>query len=279
MSQDGGGRRTAGARVIALMNQKGGVGKTTTTVSVGAAMALRGQRVLLIDLDPQSHLSLSLGIEPDRIEKTVYDLMTDEDCSALEVVQTVEGYTKLAVMPSETNLAGLDAELSELSAEGRSQTLLRDKCRDLFTHFDVVLIDCPPALGLLTVNGLAASSEVVIPMQAHFLAMQGMSELLQTVQSMRQHLNDQLRVAGVVICMYEGNTLLASDVINEVREFFEQYRGSDAPWADAIVFQPPIRRNIRLAEAPGHGRSVHTYAPDSNGAADYQALADAILTY
>ncbi len=264
-------------RVLALMNQKGGVGKTTTAVNVGAALANLGLNVLCIDLDPQAHLTLSLGVEPDDVEKSNYDLMTDPDTTAMEVVRyTARDDKRLAVLPAETNLAGVESELTELVATGLAQTILRNKCQDLIKEFDYVLIDCPPSLGLLTINALTLAQQIVVPMQAHFLALQGMTKLFETIGMVRQGINPQLTVAGVVLCMHEGNTLLANEVISELKGFFEAARGTDQPWANGRVFQPPVRRNIKLAEAPSFGQSVHAYAPDSNGAKDYLALARSI---
>lgn len=269
--------KPAQPRTLALMNQKGGVGKTTTAVNVGAALANLGLRVLCIDLDPQAHLTLSLGIDPDDIEKSNYDLFTDPDTTAMETVRyTARDDKRLAVLPAETNLAGVESELSELIATGLAQTILRSKCKDLVKEFDYVLIDCPPSLGLLTINALTMADEIVVPMQAHFLALQGMTKLFETIGMVRQGINPQLTVAGVVLCMHEGNTLLANEVINELEGFFDAARGTDQPWANGRVFTPPVRRNIKLAEAPSFGQSVHAYAPDSNGAKDYLSLARSI---
>lgn len=264
-------------RVLALMNQKGGVGKTTSAVNIGAALANLGLNVLCIDLDPQAHLTLSLGIEPDEIEKSNYDLLTDKDTTAMETVRyTARDDKRLAVLPAETNLAGVESELSDMIATGLAQTILRNKCKDLVKEFDYVLIDCPPSLGLLTINALTMANEIVVPMQAHFLALQGMTKLFETIGMVRQGINPNLTVAGVVLCMHEGNTLLANEVITELNGFFESARGTDQPWANGQVFQPPVRRNIKLAEAPSFGQSVHAYAPDSNGAQDYLAVARSI---
>ena len=265
-------------RRIALINQKGGVGKTTTTVNLGAALAASGLRVLMIDLDPQAHLTLSLGIDPEELELSIYDLLTESDVSAAEVVQIVDGCDRLGVLPADTNLAGIESELGEQIKTGLAQTLLRNKCAELINQFDYVLIDCPPSLGLLTINGLTCAAEIVVPMQAHFLALQGMGKLFETINMIRQGINPSLTVSGVVLCMHEANTILASDVVADVEGFFEGARGSALPWADAVVYQPPIRRNIKLAEAPSFGQSVLTYANDSNGAKDYARLAKSVAT-
>ncbi|MBX2850804.1 MAG: AAA family ATPase [Phycisphaeraceae bacterium] len=265
-------------RRIALINQKGGVGKTTTTVNLGAALAASGLRVLMIDLDPQAHLTLSLGIDPEELDLSIYDLLTDNDVSAAEVVQIVDGCDRLGVLPADTNLAGIESELGEQIKTGLAQTLLRNKTDELIKQFDYVLIDCPPSLGLLTINGLTCAAEIVVPMQAHFLALQGMGKLFETINMIRQGINPSLTVSGVVLCMHEANTILASDVVTDVEGFFEQAKGTTLPWANAVVYSPPIRRNIKLAEAPSFGQSVLTYANDSNGAKDYARLAKSVAT-
>lgn len=263
-------------RRIALMNQKGGVGKTTTAVSVGAALARAGHRVLMVDLDPQAHLTLSLGFDPGSLDKSLYDLLTDDATTASEVVLIADQQPNLGLLPAETNLAGVERELADLMATGTAQTVLREKTSDLVAQFDYVLLDCPPALNLLTVNALTLAREVIVPMQAHYLAMQGLTKLLETIAMVRRGINRELKVSGVVLCMFEGNTLLAGEIVDELTGFFESARGSDQPWADAVVYHPPIRRNIKLAEAPSYGQSIHQYAPDSHGSADYQRLARAI---
>ena len=265
-------------RRIALINQKGGVGKTTTTVNLGAALAASGLRVLMIDLDPQAHLTLSLGIDPEELDLSIYDLLTDDGVSTAQVVQIVDGCERLGVLPADTNLAGIESELGEQIKTGLAQTLLRNKCAELINQFDYVLIDCPPSLGLLTINGLTCAAEIVVPMQAHFLALQGMGKLFETINMIRQGINPSLIVSGVVLCMHEANTILASDVVADVEGFFEEAKGTALPWANAVVYQPPIRRNIKLAEAPSFGQSVLTYANDSNGAKDYAKLAKSVAT-
>lgn len=277
-SPTGRGRVT---RCIALVNQKGGVGKTTTTVNLGAALSQMGRRVLLIDLDPQSHLTLHLGIEPDALGKSVYDLLTDTDTSALEVAQQV--CENLVVLPAEVNLAGVEPELASMAATGKAQQVLVDKCAALLTDaqgeqvFDYVLIDCPPSLGLLTLNALALAREVIVPLQAHFLALQGLSKLLETVTLVKQAVNPELVVAGVILCMHEAQTILAGEVVTDLNEFLDAARGQDVPWREAQVYQPAIRRNIKLAESPSFGKTIFDYAPLCPGASDYRALAQAVI--
>ncbi len=264
-------------RYLAFMNQKGGVGKTTTTANLGAALALSGRKVLMIDLDPQAHLSLHLGVDPDTLNASVYDLLADENTSALEVVQQVR--KRLSVIPAEVNLAGIENELAPQMVTGKAQRMLKNKCQPLLEaeHFDFVLIDCPPSLGLLTINALTLANEVVVPMQPHFLALQGLSKLLETVQLVRQSFNPQLTVAGVVLCMHESQTILAGEVINDLTTFLEAARGTDVPWANAELLQPPVRRNIKLAESPSFGKTIFDYAPDCHGAADYRKLAASLV--
>ena len=272
-------------RVIAMINQKGGVGKTTTTVNIGAALAEMGMRVLLVDLDPQGHLTVHVGLDSTNLDRTIYDLLTDDDTTATEVIHQVG--ENLAVLPSEMNLAGIEAELAPKMITGRAQRILKEKCQSLIgaqgpesspgdRMFDYVLIDCPPSLGLLTISALVLAREVVVPMQAHFLALQGLSKLLETVAIIRQSFNPDLIVSGVVLCMFEGHTLLAGEVLADLTAFLDANRQLDVPWRDAQILKPPIRRNIKLAESPSFGKTVFRYEPHCAGAEDYRALAKAL---
>ncbi len=258
-------------RVIALMNQKGGVGKTTTSANLGAALAEAGQRVCMIDMDPQAHLSINYGIEPESVEKSLYTMLVEEG-SFLEAMQRLD--KRIALVPSSIDLVAAEVEL--VNVPGR-ETLLRNRIAAADHDFDYILLDCPPSLGLLTVNALAAATDVIIPMQAHFLALQGVGKLLETVQLVSQQINPQLRVAGIVLTMFDAQTRLSTEVVRDLQQFIEQTAGTNLPWSDAVLFKTRIRRNIKLAESPSFGQTIFQYEPSSNGAQDYRALAREVI--
>lgn len=260
-------------RSLAIINQKGGVGKTTTAVNLAAALARSGQRVGLIDLDPQAHASLHLGVDPKRPLATTYDLLTAEAPLA-ETWQ--DAGENLRVAPAHIDLAAAEVELAGVA--GREQ-ILREKLAVAGPSFDYVLLDCPPSLGVLTLNALTAVDDVFLPLQPHFLALHGLSKLMQTVGLVADRLNDRLRMAGVVLCMYESGTRLAAEVSSDVEAYFEQLRGQGPIWSGVRLFQTRVRRNIRLAEAPSFGQSIFGYAADSRGAEDYRALAGEVMAY
>jgi chromosome partitioning protein len=274
MPEHGSPARSSSAppRIIALINQKGGVGKTTTTVNLAAALAAAGRSTLVVDLDPQAHATLSLGIDPAAASRSVYDLLLDWDDDPAAALLAPR--PNLSLIPSETDLAAAEAELT--SAPDRHRRLAR-ALAPLHRRFEFILIDCPPSLGMLTLNGLAAAREVLIPMQAHFLALQGVSKLLETVKLVRAKVNPDLAVAGIVLCMHDAQASHTQEVVSDLVGFFDQARDQDVPWRHARVFRPPIRRNIKLAECPSFGQTIFDYAPTAPGAADYRALAEAIL--
>jgi chromosome partitioning protein len=258
-------------RKVAIINQKGGVGKTTTAVNLSAALAATGQRVCLLDLDPQAHATLHLGIEPGRDDGSVYDVLAGDASLAAVRRQVAE---HLWVVGSHLDLAAAEVELA--GVVGR-ELILRDKLEADSEEFDYLFIDCPPSLGILTLNALAAVDEVFIPLQPHFLALHGLSKLLQTIDLVARRLNSRLRLSGVVLCMFESGTRLATEVSHDVDAFFDQCRGGQTPWSAAQPFQTRVRRNVRLAEAPSFGQSIFQYAPSSHGAEDYRRLALEVL--
>ena len=254
-------------RTIAIMNQKGGVGKTTTVVNLGAALAETGLRVGLIDLDPQAHATLHLGIDPHPKQSSIYDVLVG-NVPLSQIHQQVS--ENLWVVPSRVDLAAAEVKLAGMTG---CETILRDKLEEDSQPLDYLLIDCPPSLGILTLNALAAAGEVFIPLQPHFLALHGLSRLLETIGRVAARLNPALKLSGVVLCLYDANTRLAAEVAEDVAEFIQGARCGQTPWADAQLFQTRIRRNVRLAEAPSFGQSILQYAPSSHGAEDYTRLA------
>jgi chromosome partitioning protein len=260
-------------RSIAIINQKGGVGKTTTTTNLAAGLAAAGQRVLAIDLDPQAHLTINFGVEPRSDGGSIYEVMTDDAASLSDSMIKVR--KNLWLVPSHIDLAAAETEL--VSVVGR-EVILRDALSPVESEFDYMLIDCAPSLGVLTINALSAVNEVFIPLQPHFLALQGLGKLLDdTVRLVAKRVNANLRVTGVVLTMYEGGTRLAGEVVEDVKTFFEQSRQLDCPWSSARVFDAIIRRNVKLAEAPSHGLTIFDYEPRCNGALDYGRLAREVI--
>jgi chromosome partitioning protein len=258
-------------RSIAVMNQKGGVGKTTTAVNLSAALAAAGQRVCVIDLDPQAHASLHLGITVRDGQPSVYEVLTG-DLQFADVRREVG--ENLWLLPAHLDLAAAEVELA---GEVGREVILRDKLAKDDTTFDYLIIDCPPSLGVLTLNALTMVGEVFLPLQPHFLALHGLSKLLRTVEIVSQRLNPSLRLTGVLLCMYDASTRLAGEVSDDVNAFFERERKPGCIWSDARAFTTRIRRNIRLAEAPSFGQSILQYAPSSNGAEDYRQFAEEVL--
>lgn len=249
------------ARIYSLVNQKGGVGKTTSAINLGAYLGYFGQRVLLVDLDPQANATSSLGVDKRTIKSGTYEVLIGSAALGPQILHNPR--FKMSLLPSSPALAGAEVELIEMN--GR-ENRLRKSLEPVMNRYDYILIDCPPSLSLLTVNGLvAALSGVLIPVQCEYLALEGLGALTQTLTRIQSSYPD-LAVRGVILTMFDGRTRLAVDVVNEVKRFFPEK-----------VFQSIIPRSIRLAEAPSYGQPISIYAPDSVAAHSYQSLAHEIL--
>ncbi len=258
-------------RTIAIINQKGGVGKTTTAVNLSAALAESGKRVWLIDLDPQAHASLHLGVAIVDEVPTMYDVLTGQ--AELANVCQVAG-RNLWLSPSHIDLAAAEMELA---GEVGREIILRDAIGDMAGEFDFVILDCPPSLGVLTLNALTTADEVFLPLQPHFLALHGLSKLLKTIELVARRLNPTLVLSSILYCLYDSGTRLAAEVISDVEQFLVDERNTNSVWGNAQSFDTRIRRNIRLAEAPSYGQTIFQYAADSNGAQDYRSLAMEVM--
>jgi chromosome partitioning protein len=249
------------SRIIALVNQKGGVGKSTTAVNLGAALGVEGRRVLVVDCDPQGNTTTGFGIEKHRLQRDIYDVLMQE-AGIDDVAQPTE-IASLTLVPATINLAGAEIELvSALSRETR----LRKALAPVAQRYDFVLIDCPPSLGLLTINALTAAEELIIPVQAEYYALEGLSQLTAVVRRVREALNPTLHMSGVLVTMFDGRTRLALEVLDELEKFFPEQ-----------MFKTQIPRNIRLSEAPSYGKPVILFDVKSRGAQAYLSLAKELL--
>ena len=253
-------------RLITVANQKGGVGKTTSTVNLAAAAAMQGAQVLVIDLDPQGNASTALGVDHREGVPSIYEVLSG-DLALAEVLQQCPDIPGLLVAPATIDLAGAEIELvSQVAREYRLARAIQRYLDESDIDFDLVFLDCPPSLGLLTLNGLVAAREVLLPIQCEYYALEGLSQLLRTIDMVRTHLNPELRVGAILLTMYDGRTRLASQVADEVRTHF-----------GAQVLQTVIPRSVRVSEAPSYGQTVITYDPQSPGSLAYREAAVQLL--
>lgn len=249
------------AKIIALVNQKGGVGKTTTALNLGAYLAGAKKYVLVIDSDSQGNASSGLGISPENAKTGLYEILTGQVAATNAIIESQ--IENLKVIPSTPSLAAANVEL--VNVENR-ENLLRDSLLEIRNHFDYILIDCPPSLGILTINGLVAADDVIIPVQSEYYALEGLGQLLETIQLVQHNLNKSLRIMGAVVTMHDRRTKLSAQVLKEMNRHFPNR-----------VFDSVIPRNIKLSEAPSHGQTIRQYQPWSRGAKAYRRLAEEVL--
>ena len=259
-------------KTIAVLNQKGGVGKTTTVANTAAALAAAGLKVVVLDLDPQAHLTIHLGLEPEAIESGSYEVLT-QSANFEEEILLVR--PNLWLLPANINLVGAESEL--VSVVGR-ETILRETIKTVESKFDYSFIDCAPSLGLLTLNALAAADDILIPLQPHFLALQGFGKLLQTVDLVNKRINPNLKVKWILLCIFDSRASLPNEVKADIEQFLDNARSTNCAWSEAQILPVHIRRNIKLAEAPGYGKTIFEYEPNCHGAEDYRKVAELIHT-
>ncbi len=250
-------------RIIAIANQKGGVGKTTTAINLSACLAEQGKKVLVIDLDPQGNTTSGFGLDKDSLENTVYQLMLDE-CTVRESMYGVDQIENLKLIPSDVDLAGAEIELL---GRNEREYILKNEVDYIKDDFDFIIIDCPPSLNMLTINALTTSDSVLVPIQCEYYALEGIAQLMHTIELVKERLNSKLEIDGVVFTMYDSRTNLSSDVVDTVKQNLQAY-----------VYQTIIPRNVRLAEAPSNGLPINLYDGKSAGAESYRNLAKEVIS-
>ena len=245
-------------KTIAFTNQKGGVGKTTSTINVGAGLAQEGFQVLLVDLDPQANLTYSLRLSSNRLDNSIYNVLKGE----IEADEAIINHNGFDIMPSSIDLSGAEMEFAN---EPAREMLLKNKLNTLSKDYDYILIDCPPNLGLLTLNAFTAVKEIFIVLQSEYLALHGLSKLMDVIQVVKERLNPEIEISGIICTLFDGRKNLNNEVVDHIKDYFGDK-----------VFDTIIRDNVALAEAPSHHKTIFEYAPDSHGAKDYKALAQEI---
>lgn len=249
-------------KIISIFNQKGGVGKTTTNINLCSSLALKGYKILTIDIDPQGNTTSGLGIDKRKIQYSTYDVLT-ADIQINQAIKKSELINNLYILPSNVELAGAEVELIDMKSR---ETILKNKIKDVKNDFDYVFIDCPPSLGFLTINALTSSDSVLIPIQCEFYALEGVGQLINTIQLVKKSLNKDLMIEGVIMSMYDGRTNLSSGVVSEVKNYFKDK-----------VYNNTIPRNIRLAEAPSYGLPIMLYDNNCKGAEAYEKITEEFL--
>ncbi|MEJ4568400.1 ParA family protein [Enterococcus faecium] len=250
------------AQIISVANQKGGVGKTTTTVNLGACLASLGKKVLLVDVDAQGNATSGVGIRKPDVTRDIYDVLVNE--LPIDEATLITEHENLSIVPATLQLAGAEIELTSMMAR---ESRLKGSLAEVSSQYDYILIDCPPSLGHLTINSFTASDSILIPVQCEYYALEGLSQLLNTVRLVQKHFNPELEIEGVLLTMYDARTNLGNEVVEEVRKYFREK-----------VYETIIPRNIRLSEAPSHGKPIIDYDPRSRGAEVYQALAKEVVS-
>ena len=249
------------ARIIAIANQKGGVGKTTTSINLSSCLSALGKKVLAIDMDPQGNMTSGLGIDKDAVEYTVYDLILQQ--ASIDQVMCKDALENLDVLPTNIDLSGAEIELIGVE---NNEFIIRDAVNTVRDEYDFIIIDCPPSLSMLTINAMTTADTVLVPIQCEYYALEGLSQLIHTIDLVKERLNPNLEMEGVVFTMYDARTNLSLQVVENVKENLDQ-----------SIYKTIIPRNIRLAEAPSHGLPINLYAPKSSGAQSYMLLAEEVI--